>query len=127
MPDNWFSGDFLVVNRASKSAESRLAETRLGLLIRRSLVRAQVGEPTELVVELALSQSSGVGFLHSGDRHTFSPALSIDSDHHGENTVFPEYRDLITQLKTTASHFVNVYEKHNGLKAVVGSSDKEDK
>ena len=41
--------------------------------------------------------------------------------------MFPEYRDLITQLKTTASHFLNVYEKHNGLKAVVGSSDKEDK
>jgi uncharacterized protein YdcH (DUF465 family) len=34
---------------------------------------------------------------------------------HGENAVFPEYRDLITQLKTTDSHFLNVYEKHNEL------------
>ena len=29
--------------------------------------------------------------------------------------MFPEYRDLITQLKTTDSHFLNVYEKHNEL------------
>jgi len=29
--------------------------------------------------------------------------------------MFPEYRDLITQLKTTGSHFLNVYEKHNEL------------
>ena len=36
------------------------------LLIRRSLVRAQVEEPKNFVVVLALSQSSGVGFLHSG-------------------------------------------------------------
>ena len=28
---------------------------------------------------LALSQSSGVGFLHSGDRHTLSPALGIEA------------------------------------------------
>jgi hypothetical protein len=27
--------------------------------------------------------------------------------------MFPEYRDLITQLKTTDSHFLNVYDKHN--------------
>ena len=27
---------------------------------------------------LALSQSPGVGFLHSGDRHTFSPQAGID-------------------------------------------------
>ena len=47
------------------------------LLIRRSLVGAQVGEPKNLFAVLAFSQSSGVGFLHSGDRHTFSPALAI--------------------------------------------------
>ena len=29
--------------------------------------------------------------------------------------MFPEYRDLITQLKTTDSHFLNVYDKHNEL------------
>ena len=74
-----------------------------------------VGEPKASVSNLALSQSPGVGFLHSGDRHTFSPALSIDSDPHGENAMFPEYRDLITQLKTTDSHFLNAYDKHNEL------------
>ena len=29
--------------------------------------------------------------------------------------MFPEYRDLITQLKTTDSHFLNLFEKHNEL------------
>ena len=29
--------------------------------------------------------------------------------------MFPEYRDLITHLKTTDSHFLNVYDKHNEL------------
>jgi uncharacterized protein len=29
--------------------------------------------------------------------------------------VFPEYRDLITQLKTTDRHFLNVFDKHNEL------------
>ena len=29
--------------------------------------------------------------------------------------MFPEYRDLITQLKTTDHHFVNLFEKHNVL------------
>ena len=29
--------------------------------------------------------------------------------------MFPEYRDLITQLKTTDRHFLNVFEKHNEL------------
>jgi uncharacterized protein YdcH (DUF465 family) len=29
--------------------------------------------------------------------------------------VFPEYRDLITQLKTTDHHFVNLFDKHNAL------------
>jgi uncharacterized protein YdcH (DUF465 family) len=29
--------------------------------------------------------------------------------------MFPEYRDLISQLKTTDAHFLNVFEKHNEL------------
>ena len=29
--------------------------------------------------------------------------------------MFPEYRDLITELKTTVSHFLNLFEKHNEL------------
>ena len=29
--------------------------------------------------------------------------------------MFPEYRDLITHLKTTDRHFLNVFEKHNEL------------
>ena len=29
--------------------------------------------------------------------------------------MFPEYRDLITQLKTTDRHFLNVFDKHNEL------------
>lgn len=29
--------------------------------------------------------------------------------------MFPEYRDLITQLKTTYRHFLNVFDKHNEL------------
>ena len=29
--------------------------------------------------------------------------------------MFPEYRDLITQLKTTDDHFINLFEKHNEL------------
>ena len=29
--------------------------------------------------------------------------------------MFPEYRDLITQLKTTDRHFLNVFYKHNEL------------
>ena len=29
--------------------------------------------------------------------------------------MFPEYRDLITQLKTSDSHFLNVFDKHNEL------------
>ena len=29
--------------------------------------------------------------------------------------MFPEYRDLISQLKTTDAHFLNVFEKHNAL------------
>lgn len=29
--------------------------------------------------------------------------------------MFPEYRDLITQLKTTDHHFQRLFEKHNAL------------
>ena len=29
--------------------------------------------------------------------------------------MFPEYRDLITRLKTTDRHFLNVFDKHNEL------------
>lgn len=29
--------------------------------------------------------------------------------------MFPEYRDLITQLKTSNRHFLNLFDKHNAL------------
>jgi uncharacterized protein len=29
--------------------------------------------------------------------------------------MFPEYRDLITSLKTKDAHFVNLFDKHNEL------------
>ena len=29
--------------------------------------------------------------------------------------MFPEYRDLITTLKTTDRHFLNLFDKHNEL------------
>ncbi len=29
--------------------------------------------------------------------------------------MFPEYRDLITQLKTTDNHFIRLFDKHNEL------------
>ncbi len=29
--------------------------------------------------------------------------------------MFPEYRELITQLKTTDRHFLSVFDKHNEL------------
>ena len=29
--------------------------------------------------------------------------------------MFPEYRDLITKLKTTDKHFLNLFDKHNAL------------
>lgn len=29
--------------------------------------------------------------------------------------MFPEYRELITQLKTSDRHFMNLFEKHNDL------------
>jgi uncharacterized protein len=56
-----------------------------------------------------------LGFLHSGDRHGCILVLSILTRLYGENAVFPEYRDLITQLKTTDRHFLNIFEKHNEL------------
>lgn len=29
--------------------------------------------------------------------------------------MFPEYRDLITELKTSDKHFLHLFDKHNGL------------
>jgi len=29
--------------------------------------------------------------------------------------MFPEYRDLITQLKTSDHHFLHLFDKHNAL------------
>ena len=29
--------------------------------------------------------------------------------------MFPEYRDLITQLKTSDRHFLNLFDQHNEL------------
>lgn len=29
--------------------------------------------------------------------------------------MFPEYRDLISKLKTTDKHFLHLFEKHNAL------------
>jgi len=29
--------------------------------------------------------------------------------------MFPEYRELITELKTTDRHFMNLFERHNDL------------
>ncbi len=29
--------------------------------------------------------------------------------------MFPEFRDLITQLKSTDSHFMRLFEQHNAL------------
>jgi uncharacterized protein len=29
--------------------------------------------------------------------------------------MFPEYRDLITRLKTSDAHFLNLFDKHNEL------------
>ena len=29
--------------------------------------------------------------------------------------MFPEYRDLITQLKTTDHHFTRLFDKHNAV------------
>ncbi|MFM6923744.1 MAG: YdcH family protein [Polynucleobacter victoriensis] len=29
--------------------------------------------------------------------------------------MFPEYRDLITKLKTTDKHFLHLFDKHNAL------------
>jgi uncharacterized protein YdcH (DUF465 family) len=32
-----------------------------------------------------------------------------------ENNVFPEYRDLISKLKTLDAHFAKLFERHNEL------------
>jgi uncharacterized protein YdcH (DUF465 family) len=32
-----------------------------------------------------------------------------------KETMFPEYRDLITQLKNTDHHFTRLFDKHNHL------------
>ena len=29
--------------------------------------------------------------------------------------MFPEYRDLITQLKTSDRHFISLFDRHNAL------------
>ena len=29
--------------------------------------------------------------------------------------MFPEYRDLITQLKTSDNHFIRLFDQHNAL------------
>ena len=47
--------------------------------------------------------------------------------------MFPEYRELITQLKTTDTHFVHLFDKHNELDQriknmeaqIVGSTHEE--
>jgi len=68
------------------------------------------------LVVLALSRSRELGHIaFRGSPYKKSGALHSDINSHGESAVFPEYRDLITQLKTTDSHFLNLYEKHNGL------------
>jgi uncharacterized protein len=33
----------------------------------------------------------------------------------GQKPMFPEYRDLITKLKTTDHHFTRLFDKHNEL------------
>ena len=33
--------------------------------------------------------------------------------------MFPEYRELITQLKTTDRHFSHLFDKHNNLDAKI--------
>lgn len=33
--------------------------------------------------------------------------------------MFPEYRDLITKLKTTDRHFSHLFDKHNNLDAKI--------
>lgn len=34
---------------------------------------------------------------------------------HKENRMFPEYRELITQLKTSDLHFRHLFDQHNGM------------
>lgn len=33
--------------------------------------------------------------------------------------MFPEYRDLITELKTSDHHFIRLFDKHNDLDRVI--------
>ena len=33
--------------------------------------------------------------------------------------MFPEYRDLITELKTSDHHFIRLFDKHNELDRVI--------
>lgn len=40
--------------------------------------------------------------------------LLTEFNHEGV-TMFPEYRDLITQLKTKDAHFAKLFDKHNEL------------
>jgi uncharacterized protein YdcH (DUF465 family) len=35
------------------------------------------------------------------------------------NSMFPEYRELITKLKTTDRHFSHLFDKHNNLDAKI--------
>jgi uncharacterized protein YdcH (DUF465 family) len=37
--------------------------------------------------------------------------------------MFPEFRDLITRLKTTDRHFLCVFEKHNELDQKIGNME----
>ena len=37
--------------------------------------------------------------------------------------MFPEYRDLITQLKTTDHHFNRLFEQHNALDQKIKNMD----
>ncbi len=37
--------------------------------------------------------------------------------------MFPEFRDLITQLKTTDNHFVRLFDQHNALDHQVKSME----
>lgn len=37
--------------------------------------------------------------------------------------MFPEYRDLITQLKTTDNHFVRLFDEHNDLDQVIKNKE----
>lgn len=38
--------------------------------------------------------------------------------------MFPEYRDLISELKTTDRHFATLFDKHNTLDAQIKRMDE---